>query len=86
MHFVFYKELFVLGGYCDRFNSSCFKYNFTRNKWSYIASMNQRRYYAACTVFEGEIVVSGGQILCDDLNIQSKLMTITKTNGLIYLI
>ena len=57
---IFMKELYVLGGYCDDFLRSCLKYNFTHNKWSYIANMNEKRRCAACTVFEGRIVVSGG--------------------------
>ena len=58
---VFMKEVYVLGGYWDDFLCSCLKYNFTRNKWSYIANMNESRCDAACTVFEGKIVVSGGE-------------------------
>ena len=40
---------------------SCFMYNFETNKLSQIAYMNKSRCYAACTVFEGKIVVTGGE-------------------------
>ena len=40
-------------------------YNFSQRCWSYIESMIKRRRFAACTVFEGKIVVSGG----DDVDI-----------------
>ena len=56
------KELFVFGGHYFRGTiSSCFRYNFRLNKWSYKANMNESRIEAACTVFEGKIVVSGGR-------------------------
>ena len=55
----FMKELFLVGN--RYFNKrSCLKYNFTLDKWTYLAEMNVKRYGAACTVFEGSIVVSGG--------------------------
>ena len=67
------KELYVLGGYFNGSTNFCFKYDFTHNKWSYTANkMNERSSCAACTVFEGKIVVSGGEIgyvqFCKDLN------------------
>ena len=56
------KELYVLGGYFNGSTNFCFKYDFTHNKWSYSANkMNERSSCAACTVFEGKIVVSGGE-------------------------
>ena len=39
---------------------SCFYYDTECEKWCQIADMNERRYDAACTVYEGKIVVSGG--------------------------
>ena len=39
--------------------NSCLKYAVKHDKCSYIANMNDRR-VAACTVFEGRIVVTGG--------------------------
>ena len=60
---VFMKELFVLGGCCGVELASCLKYNFRHNKWSYIRNMKVERFHAACTVFEGKIVMSGGRDL-----------------------
>ena len=62
------NELYVLGGYCDDYLRSCFKYNFTLNRLSYISIMNESRLDAACTVFESKIVVSGGYMYDDKLN------------------
>ena len=65
---IFMKELYVLGGYCDGSTNSCLKYSFTHNKWNDISNMNERRSSAACTVFEGKIVVSGGDVYDEVLN------------------
>ena len=43
-----------------RLFSNCYKYSLINGKWKSIASLNISRYSAACTVFEGKIVVSGG--------------------------
>ena len=59
----FMKNLYVLGGYCDvkfKYLSSCVKYNTKSGEWSHIASLNQRKGYAECTIFEGKIVTLGG--------------------------
>ena len=56
----FMKCLYVFGGYLDRPLSTCFKYSLITGKWIRIASLKIERYFAACTVFEGKIVVSGG--------------------------
>ena len=59
----FMKNLYVLGGYCDvkfKYTSICAKYNTKSGKWSHIASLNQRKGYAECTIFEGKIVTLGG--------------------------
>ena len=37
------------------------KYDIVNNKWCNFASINQPRYYPACTVYQGKIVVSGGR-------------------------
>ena len=39
---------------------TCLKYSTRSSKWSYITSVCNTRSYAACTVFEGKIVMSGG--------------------------
>ena len=53
----FMKCLFVFGGYCDGPTSNCFKYICKTGKW--IRSLIKGRESAACTVFEGKVVVSG---------------------------
>ena len=50
----FKKNLYVLDG------TSFFLYNSKNDKWTQRAEINQTRCYAACTVFEGKIVVTGG--------------------------
>ena len=59
----FMKNLYVLGGYCHIERtclSSCAKYNTASGEWSHIASLNQRKGYTECTIFEGKIVTLGG--------------------------
>ena len=46
--------------YVIKYDGSCFYYNFELNKQSKLADMNLSRWFAACTVFEGKIVVTGG--------------------------
>ena len=60
----FINDIFLIGGKKEgcsldfylKFNAKCFD----KNKWKRIAVANQKREYAACAVFEGKIVVSGG--------------------------
>ena len=55
--------MFVIGGSNfgnPNYTNACLKYDVQQEKWNYIASMNGKRFAAACTVFEGKIVVSGG--------------------------
>ena len=55
------QNLFVIGGkYSGRYDTSCMFYDKQRNVWTSIADMMEGRENAACTVFEGKIVVSGG--------------------------
>ena len=59
----FMKKLYVCGGYNGYKQHSlkcCFKYDTKTSKWTNIADMNNYRYCAACTVFEGKLVVTGG--------------------------
>ena len=51
----FKKNIYVM-----RHDELCFVYNFETNKLIRIADMIESRRYAACTVFEGKIVVTGG--------------------------
>ena len=61
----FIDRIIVIGGYSDVDNSegtsSCREYNVSKNKWKYIARMDKKRSRAACTVFQGNVVVSGGK-------------------------
>ena len=55
------KNFYVFGGYKRvASKSSCFVFKCSESHWSYIESMNSKRHCAACEVFEGKIVVSGG--------------------------
>ena len=40
--------------------SSCYTYDINSDVWSKIADLNVARGFAACTVFEGKIVATGG--------------------------
>ena len=58
----FKQNLYILGGnsYNGLILKSCFVYNIKCDKWSQIADINENRDDAACTVYEGRIVVTGG--------------------------
>ena len=59
----FMKNIYVFGGYLlDKIwcYKSCYKYDTKKSKWIFIASMNDCRQNAACTVFKGKIVLTGG--------------------------
>ena len=59
----FKKQLYIVGGRkvdnCPRLKS-CFIYSLNCDRWSQITDMIEKRAGAACTVYEGKIVVSGG--------------------------
>ena len=58
----FMKNIFLFGGWHNRVaKKSCLVYNYTQKFWSFIENMNKRRSAAACAVFEGKIIVSGGK-------------------------
>ena len=67
----FRRKLFVISGYDfdPGYTNACLNYDLQEDKWSYVASMNVKRFAAACTVFEGKIVVSGG--ICDYKRLKS---------------
>ena len=57
--------MYVLGGVqffddCPEAYKYCSSYSIKTKRWSKVESMNVARYQAACTVFEGKVVVSGG--------------------------
>ena len=59
----FMSKLYLIGG-CIKSSgkslSSCYSYDINSNTKNKIADLNVARYCAACTVFEGKIVVTGG--------------------------
>ena len=63
----FIDSIFLIGGNNDYFNGyidverSCVVYDTTSEKYIEVAKMNDNRINAACTVFEGRVVVSGGK-------------------------
>ena len=76
----FKQDLYILGGLTSRGSyyecevlKSCFVYNMKSDSWSPIADINEEKRNAACTLYEGKIVVSGGW-LTNELfrNIRSK--------------
>ena len=57
----FMKYLFVYIESLDKYNATyCLMYNIKTLQWTYIANWNSYREQAACVIFEGKIVVSGG--------------------------
>ena len=63
----FMNHLFVVGGlsFLDASHTwislySCLKFDAGKNKWKKVAATNAARWKAACAVFQGNIVVSGG--------------------------
>ena len=58
----FMKNLFVyIKSQCKPNIKYCLMYNIQTSQWTYIADTNSYREKAACTIFEGKIVVSGGE-------------------------
>ena len=59
----FLGKVYIIGGWSktvEKTFSSCSTYDMKSNKWNKIADLNLARYFSACTVFEGKIVVAGG--------------------------
>ena len=68
----FMDKVYILGGFCNNSyvngfsaSSSCLEFNTKQNNFKEISTMNVARKYAACVVFQENIVVSGGM---DNLN------------------
>ena len=55
-------QIFIVGGRNPNYDhlDSCTKFDTNDNKWKEVSKMNRRRSDAACRVFEGRVVVSGG--------------------------
>ena len=59
----FMGNVYIMGGYCniEKFiTKTCVMFDTEHKSWKQFAAMNEPRYTAACAVFEGRIVVSGG--------------------------
>ena len=60
----FMNKICLFGGHDDisrtNFNT-CMRIDTKNYQWKEFSGMNERRYYAACAVYRGEIVVSGGE-------------------------
>ena len=69
----FIDSIFFIGGHNDYFNGyvnverSCVVYDTISKKWIEVAKLNENRINAACTVFEGRVVVSGGYNVNEEL-------------------
>ena len=57
---MFFQEKLVHHRQFDEDLKSCFVYNMKNDRWSEIADMNEERFEAACTVYEGKNIASGG--------------------------
>ena len=59
----FMDSFFIFGGSYSNSNytDSCLQFHTKDCNWKQVARMNEVKTFAACTVFEGRIVVSGGQ-------------------------
>ena len=59
----FMDNIYIIGGYCFQnyeVTNSCLQFDTKEKSWKKIAKMKQSRDSAACVVFQGNIVVSGG--------------------------
>ena len=54
------KVFFVGGNLEEEITDTCIQFVTKDYTWKDVASMNEARFSAACTVFEGRVVVSGG--------------------------
>ena len=67
----FMDKIFILGAFYekgDKVTSSCFYFDIRQNCFIKVSKMIHARMSAACVVFQGNIVVSGGMNYYNDLN------------------
>ena len=68
----FMDRIYIVGGVCYqtyKATDSCLQFDTKNKSWEEIAKMNEARKFAACVVFQGNVVVSGGKnINNNDLN------------------
>ena len=70
----FMSKMYIIGGYVrndKNISSTCYTYNIKTNERIDIADLNQARSCAACKVFEGKIVVTGGFSSLDSCQLKS---------------
>ena len=57
----FMDKVFIFGGIKDKIKTnSCLQFDTSDYSWKEVARMSEVRLYAACTIFEERVVVSGG--------------------------
>ena len=57
----FMTKIFILGGHhYNSITNKCISFDTKSYKWKEIAEMNEPRKDAACTVFEGKVIICGG--------------------------
>ena len=61
-HCSFINKLFLVGGYTESMIATdlCSTFNANDNSWRAVTGMEQVRFAADCTVFDGQVVVAGG--------------------------
>ena len=65
----FIDKIYLIGGFLnDEKTATCRYFDTNDNTWGKVASMKEARSSAACTVFEGRIVVAGGRGVNVSLN------------------
>ena len=60
----FIDKIYVFGGFCGAYfltTNSCLEFDRKEKSWKKVSEMNVARNSAACTVFQGNIVVAGGK-------------------------
>ena len=57
----FMDKVYIIGGNCGHVCSSCFEFDIKNKRCIEHSSMNEARAAAACAVFQGRVVVSGGK-------------------------
>ena len=68
----FMKNIYVFGGFSKTIClKSSYTYDTKKSKWMLLASMNKFRQFAACTVFKGKIVLTGGYDGVNEVSLRS---------------
>ena len=85
----FMDQIYIIGGMAegvdeiiydeDDYTDLCMEFDTKYNKWSQVARMNEVRSYAASAVFEGKVVVSGGNTM--EIKTQLRRTTVLTIHG-----